>query len=54
VLDNLPQVPPEKFDKLAGVVKKIISQVGVQIREGEDFGTSCWCMHCMRIFRSHR
>ena len=37
VLDNLPQVPPEKFEKLAGVVKKIISQVGVQIREGEVF-----------------
>jgi translation initiation factor 3 subunit B len=35
VLDNLPRVPPEKYEKLAGVVRKIVSQVGVTIREGK-------------------
>ena len=34
VLDNLPKVPHEKYDKLAGVVRKVISQVGVTIRGG--------------------
>lgn len=33
VVDNLPVVPPEKFDKLEGVVRKIYSQIGI-IREG--------------------
>lgn len=53
VLDNLPEVPPEKFDKLAGVIKKIISQVGVRIREGEM--TSCcvlslvYCVHACPV-----
>ena len=31
--DNLPVVPPEKFDKLASVVRKIFGQIG-NIREG--------------------
>ncbi|KMZ67384.1 putative Eukaryotic translation initiation factor 3 subunit [Zostera marina] len=29
VVDNLPIVPPEKFDKLEGVIRKIYSQLGV-------------------------
>jgi translation initiation factor 3 subunit B len=29
VVDNLPVVPKEKFDKLEGVVRKIYSQIGV-------------------------
>ena len=29
VVDNLPVVPPEKFDKLEGVVRKIFGQIGV-------------------------
>ncbi|KAI3936147.1 hypothetical protein MKX01_021427 [Papaver californicum] len=29
VVDNLPVVPPEKYDKLEGVAKKIYSQIGV-------------------------
>ncbi|XP_008786288.2 eukaryotic translation initiation factor 3 subunit B-like [Phoenix dactylifera] len=33
VVDNLPVVPPEKFEKLEGVIRKIYSQIGV-IREG--------------------
>ncbi|XP_020093747.1 eukaryotic translation initiation factor 3 subunit B-like [Ananas comosus] len=33
VVDNLPVVPPEKFEKLEGVVRKIYSQIGV-IKEG--------------------
>lgn len=33
VVDNLPVVPPEKFDKLEGVIRKIYSQIGV-VREG--------------------
>ncbi|XP_073111676.1 eukaryotic translation initiation factor 3 subunit B [Elaeis guineensis] len=33
VVDNLPVVPPEKFEKLEGVIRKIYSQTGV-IREG--------------------
>ena len=40
VLDNLPKVEAAKYDKLAGVVRKIISQVGVSIRGG---ATSCMC-----------
>ncbi|CAK0783331.1 hypothetical protein CVIRNUC_006530 [Coccomyxa viridis] len=36
VLDNLPKVEAAKYDKLAGVVRKIISQVGVSIRGGAD------------------
>ncbi|XP_074557396.1 eukaryotic translation initiation factor 3 subunit B-like [Curcuma longa] len=32
VVDNLPVVPPEKFEKLEGVVRKIYSQIGT-IRE---------------------
>ena len=40
VLDNLPKVEAAKFDKLAGVVRKIISQVGVSIRGG---AMSCMC-----------
>ena len=36
VLDNLPKVPHEKYDKLAGVVRKVISQVGVSIRGGAE------------------
>ena len=35
VVDNLPQVPPEKYEKLSGVVKKVISQAKVVIRDGE-------------------
>jgi hypothetical protein len=34
VLDNSPKVEAAKYDKLAGVVRKIISQVGVSIRGG--------------------
>ncbi|XP_074557512.1 eukaryotic translation initiation factor 3 subunit B-like [Curcuma longa] len=33
VVDNLPVVPPEKFEKLEGVVRKIYGQIGT-IREG--------------------
>lgn len=33
VVDNLPQVGPEKQDKLTAVIKKIFGQVGI-IREG--------------------
>lgn len=33
VVDNLPVVPKEKFEKLEGVVRKIYSQLGV-IKEG--------------------
>ncbi|KAG1362077.1 eukaryotic translation initiation factor 3 subunit B [Cocos nucifera] len=33
MVDNLPVVPPEKFEKLEGVIRKIYSQIGV-IREG--------------------
>ncbi|XP_078439767.1 eukaryotic translation initiation factor 3 subunit B-like [Wolffia australiana] len=33
VVDNLPVVPPEKFEKLENVVRKIYSQIGV-IKEG--------------------
>jgi len=29
IVDNLPVVPREKFDKLEGVVRKIYSQIGV-------------------------
>ena len=29
VVDNLPVVPPEKFEKLEGVVRKIFGQIGV-------------------------
>lgn len=29
VVDNLPVVPKEKFEKLEGVVRKIYSQIGV-------------------------
>ena len=29
VVDNLPQVAKEKFDKLEGVIRKIYSQFGV-------------------------
>eukprot|EP00271_Cylindrocystis_brebissonii_P008842 TRINITY_DN23358_c0_g1_i1.p1 TRINITY_DN23358_c0_g1~~TRINITY_DN23358_c0_g1_i1.p1 ORF type:complete len:867 (-),score=244.90 TRINITY_DN23358_c0_g1_i1:372-2972(-) len=36
VVDNLPNVEPSKFDKLAGVVKKIFSQMGT-IRENGLF-----------------
>jgi len=28
-VDNLPVVPPEKFEKLENVVRKIYSQIGV-------------------------
>ncbi|KAI3905116.1 hypothetical protein MKX01_017362 [Papaver californicum] len=34
VVDNLPVVPPEKYDKLEGVVKKIYSQIGVIKEDG--------------------
>lgn len=33
VVDNLPVVLPEKFEKLEGVIRKIYSQIGT-IREG--------------------
>ncbi|KAK1262156.1 Eukaryotic translation initiation factor 3 subunit B [Acorus gramineus] len=33
IVDNLPVVPQEKFDKLEGVIRKIYSQIGT-IREG--------------------
>jgi translation initiation factor 3 subunit B len=33
VVDNLPVVPPEKYEKLENVVRKIYSQIGV-IKEG--------------------
>ena len=36
MLDNLPKVPHEKYDKLAGVVRKVINQVGVSIRGGAE------------------
>ncbi|KAL9376114.1 hypothetical protein Peur_030234 [Populus x canadensis] len=34
VVDNLPVVPKEKFDKLEGVVRKIYSQIGVIKEDG--------------------
>ncbi|EPS67275.1 hypothetical protein M569_07499 [Genlisea aurea] len=34
VVDNLPVVPREKFDKLEGVVRKIYSQIGVIKEDG--------------------
>ncbi|KAL8162186.1 hypothetical protein V2J09_013675 [Rumex salicifolius] len=34
VVDNLPQVPKEKYDKLEGVVRKIYSQIGVIKEDG--------------------
>lgn len=33
VVDNLPVVPPEKFEKLENVIRKIYSQIGA-IKEG--------------------
>jgi hypothetical protein len=33
VVGNIPVVPPEKYEKLAGVIRKIYSQIG-NIREG--------------------
>lgn len=32
-MDNLPQVPPEKQEKLAAVIKRLYAQIGT-IREG--------------------
>ena len=37
VVDNLPIVPEEKFEKLSGVVKKVISQAHGIIREGRGY-----------------
>jgi translation initiation factor 3 subunit B len=34
VVDNLPVVPKEKFDKLEGVINKIYSQIGVIKEDG--------------------
>ncbi|XXG83222.1 hypothetical protein AAC387_Pa10g1024 [Persea americana] len=34
VVDNLPIVPPEKFEKLEGVVRKIYSQIGTIKEDG--------------------
>lgn len=34
VVDNLPVVPPEKFEKLEGVIRKIYSQIGVVKEDG--------------------
>lgn len=34
VVDNLPVVPPEKFDKLESVVRKIYNQIGVIKEDG--------------------
>lgn len=34
VVDNLPVVPKEKFDKLEGVIRKIYSQIGVIKEDG--------------------
>ncbi|KAL5559619.1 hypothetical protein UlMin_035830 [Ulmus minor] len=34
VVDNLPVVPPEKFEKLEGVIRKIFSQIGVIKEDG--------------------
>lgn len=34
VVDNLPVVPREKFEKLEGVVRKIFSQIGVIKEDG--------------------
>ncbi|XP_077244921.1 eukaryotic translation initiation factor 3 subunit B-like [Tasmannia lanceolata] len=34
VVDNLPVVPPEKFEKLEGVIRKIYSQIGVIKEDG--------------------
>ncbi|KAL5698942.1 Eukaryotic translation initiation factor 3 subunit B [Ranunculus cassubicifolius] len=34
VVDHLPCVPPEKFEKLEGVIKKIFSQIGIIKEDG--------------------
>ena len=34
VVDNLPVVPREKFEKLEGVIRKIYSQIGVIKEDG--------------------
>lgn len=34
VVDNLPVVPTEKYEKLEGVVRKIYSQIGVIKKDG--------------------
>ncbi len=47
VVANLPQVPPEKAEKLSTIIRKIYAQIGT-IREGEDpclRSTFTMCMH---------
>lgn len=34
VVDNLPVVPKEKFEKLEGVIRKIYSQIGIIKEDG--------------------
>lgn len=66
VVDNLPVVPKEKFEKLEGVVRKIYSQIGVIKEDGlwmpvdpETQKTLGYCfieyntsqvMHCFFVF----
>lgn len=44
-VDNLPQVPPEKQEKLAAVIKRLYAQIG-SIREGADTILNSSC--CLR------
>lgn len=47
VVDNLPSVPEEKYEKLVNVLKKIYGQIG-NIREGEQ--QPLWLLEVIQSF----
>ena len=46
VVDNLPVVPEEKYEKLVSVLRKIYGQIG-HIREGGGWQTAAGIAACM-------
>lgn len=58
VVDNLPVVPKEKFEKLEGVVRKIYSQIGVIKEDGlwmpKDSETQKTLGYCFIEYNTHQ
>ena len=50
-MDNLPQVPPEKQEKLAAVIKRLYAHIGT-IREGAPAYAACGSLLQGRLWTS--
>ena len=51
VVDNLPKVPQEKYDRLSAVLRKVYGQIAT-VREGAGATCAELCRPCLRLSKS--